>query len=71
MSEIRFKSLSILCLQLLGHIYLTGGTSDNENEDIHTRTVSCYSIKSENWFTLSPMNHARSSHVTIAHGKSF
>ena len=56
-------------LENLGNIYLTGGTSDTEAEGIHTTTVSCYSVKSNNWSTVCPMNQARSSHVTISHGK--
>eukprot|EP00111_Clytia_hemisphaerica_P006010 TCONS_00017377-protein len=55
---------------LQDHIYLTGGICENQDGrgSTHTRSVSCFTNKSDKWFNISPMSQQRSSHVTITHG---
>ena len=65
------KYICCYILFLLDYIYLTGGTApiDNGMRVVHTPSVACYSIKTNEWFSVAEMTNQRSSHVTISHGK--
>lgn len=62
------SSASAACIN--NCIFLTGGIGPvgDGNELIHMSSVACYSVKTNEWFSVSSMHCKRSSHATVSYG---